>query len=64
MGKLMNATTLQPTAKIASFDPGNKHSKHGSNDFSGARGKLGETPSFGLTNDKQEGTGSKYFYKS
>jgi hypothetical protein len=64
LGKDFNAITMQPTGKVASFDPGNKHSKHTEESFSGARGKLGETPDFGLTADSQSSTGAKYFYKS
>jgi len=64
MGKELLSSTLQPTGKVASFDPGNKHSKHTGESFSGARGKLGETPAFGLTADSQTATGAKYFYKS
>jgi len=64
MGKLLGANVLQPTGKVASFDPSNKHSKHTDESFKGALGKLGQTSSFGLTNDSQPGTGTKYFYKS
>ena len=64
MGKELQASILQPTGQVASFDPGNKHSKHTGESFAGARGKLGETPAFGLTADAQPATGAKYFYKS
>lgn len=64
MGKELQASIMQPTGKIASFDPANKHSKHTDESFSSAREKLGETPAFGLTADKQTETGAKYFYKS
>jgi len=64
MGKLFGANVLQPTGKVASFDPANKHSKHTDNSFKKALGDLGQTPAFGLTADDQPGTGAKYFYKS
>jgi len=64
LGKLMNATTLQPTAKIASFDPSNKHSKFSDMSFSSSRGKMAETASFGATDDSQEATETKYFYST
>ena len=64
MGKELLSSALQPTGKVASFNPSNKHSKHTKESFSSARSKLGETASFGLTPDKQANTGAKYFYKS
>jgi len=64
MGKELQSSIFQPTGKVASFDPSNKHSKHTNESFASARGKLGETPAFGLTPDKQANTGAKYFYKS
>jgi len=64
MGNDFNAITMQPTGKIASFDPNNKHSKHTDESFSSARKKLSETASFGLKEDSQTITGAKYFYKS
>lgn len=63
-GKLLEATVLQPSGKVASFDIGNKHSKHTTETFAGAISKLGQGPKHGMTNDSQTATEDKYFYKS
>jgi len=60
-GRLIEANAFQATGKVASFDPGNKHSKWTSNDFKGALGKLSST---GTTDLDLPGTGNKHFYKT
>lgn len=64
MGKELQASVLQPTGKVSSFDPSNKHCKHTDESFASARKKIEESSSFGLTADDQPSTGAKYFYKS